>query len=157
MAPRRVLARGNGSVELDAAVARLPREVHPREVFAGRDLKIREGLVVLQHAVVLGLDVLDQPRLGQQRVDLAVGGQELDVGDLGDPVADPPVGRGRFLKVRAGPTAQILGLPDVDHPPLGVLHQVEAGGRGKLLHLLGRRESRRWSVRHASLEGFQPC
>ena len=38
-----------------------------------------------------GLDVLDQPGFHQQGVDLAVGGQEVDVGDLADPVADPAV------------------------------------------------------------------
>ncbi len=66
---------------------------------------------------MLGLDVLDQACLGQQGVDLAVGWQELDVGDFGDPVADAAVGRGRFLEIGAGPTAQVLGLADIDHPP----------------------------------------
>ena len=128
------------AVELDAAVERLAGEVDAGEVLAGRDLQVGEGLVVLEVAVVLGLDVLDQPGFHQQGVDLAVGGEELDVGDLVDPVADAAVVGGPLVEVRTGPAPQVLGLADVDDPPLGVLHQVEARGRGELLDLLGRRD-----------------
>ena len=79
------------AVELDAAVERLAGEVDAGEVLAGGDLQVGKRLVVLEVAVVLGLDVLDQPGFHQQGVDLAVGRQELDVGDLADPVADPAV------------------------------------------------------------------
>ena len=140
MAPRRLLARGKGPVELDARVPGLAGEVDPGKVLAGGDLKIGEGLVVLEVVVVLGLDVLDQPGFHQQRIDLAVGHEVVDVGDLVDPVADPPVlGRG-LVEVRAGPGAQVLGLADVDHPRLGVLHEVEARRGGQGLDLLGRCE-----------------
>ena len=154
--PAQALGPRERAIELDAAVERLAGEVDAGKVLAGRDLQVGKRLVVLEVAVVLGLNVLDQPRLHEQGVDLAVGGQEVDVGDLADPVADPAVGRGRLVEVRAGPAAQVLRLADVDDPPLGVLHQVEARRGGKLLDLLGRRDGRRWRVRHASLAGFQP-
>ncbi len=89
--PAQALGPGERAVELDAAVERLAGEVHPGKVLAGGDLEVGERLVVLEVLVVLGLDVLDQPRLQQQGIDLAVGGQEVDVGHLADPVADPAV------------------------------------------------------------------
>ena len=156
MAPRSDLGPRKRAVQLHAAIERLAGEIHSREILSRGDLQVGERLVVLEHAVVLGLNVLDQPRLRQEGVDLAVGGQELDVGNVADPVANPAVAGGRLVKVRAGPAAQILGLTDVDHPSLGVLHQVKAGRGGKLLHFLGWRDGRRFSVRHASLVGSEP-
>src|SRR5262249_5217528 len=86
-----------GTIELHAAVERLPGEVHPREILASRDLKVREGLVVLEVLVVPGLDILDQAGLQEECVDLAIGSQEVDVGHFADPVADPPVLGRRLL------------------------------------------------------------
>ena len=155
--PAQALGPRERAVELDAAVERLAGEVDAGEVLAGGDLQVGEGLVVLEVAVVLGLDVLDQPGLHQQGVDLAVGGQELDVGHLVDPVADAAVAGGGLVEVRAGAAAQVLRLADVDHPPLGVLHQVEARRGGELLDFLGRSDRRRSedSDMPAS-RGFQP-
>src|SRR5262249_42482853 len=50
------------------------------------------------------------------------------------------VGSPRFLlrgrrEVRAGPTAQVLRLADVDYSAFGVLHQVHARALGKVLDL----------------------
>ena len=57
------------------------------KVIARGDLKIGERLVVFEVVVVFGLDVLDESGFEQKGVDLAVGGEEVDVGDLADPVA----------------------------------------------------------------------
>ena len=100
--PPQALGPRERAVELDAPVERLAGEVDPREVLAGRDLEVGERLVVLEVVVVLGLDVLDQPGFHQEGVDLAVGRQEVDVGHLADPVADPPVLGGRLVEVRPG-------------------------------------------------------
>ena len=116
--PAQALGPRERAVQLDAPVERLTGEVDAGKVFARRDLQVGKRLVVLEVAVVLGLNVLDQARFHQECVDLAVGGQELDVGDLADPVADPAVAAGGLVKVRAGAAAQVLGLADVDHPPL---------------------------------------
>ena len=56
---------GERAVELDPRIARLAREVDPREILAGGDLKVGKGLVILEVVVVLGLDVLDQPGFHQ--------------------------------------------------------------------------------------------
>ena len=142
------------AVELDAAVERLAGEVDAGEVLAGGDLQVGEGLVVLEVAVVLRLDVLDEPGFDQQGVDLAVGREEVDVGDLVDPVADAAISGCPLVEIRAGPAAQVLRLADVDHPSLGVLHQVEARGRRELLDLLGRRDGCGRRFGHAD---FRPC
>ena len=145
--PAEALGAGERAVELHAAVERLAGEVDAGEVLAGRDLEVRERLVVLEVLVVLRLDVLDQPGFHQEGVDLAVGGEEVDVDDLADPVADPAVVGGRLLEVRARPGAEVLRLADVDHPPLGVLHQVEAGrGRERADLLAGAERGRRDGV-----------
>ncbi len=119
-------------------VERSTGEVDAREVLAGRDLQVGERLAVLFAAVVLGLDVLDEPALHQEGVNFIVGGKELDVGNLIDPLADAPIVGGCLVEIRAGTAPQVLGLADVDDASLGVLHEVEARRRGKLLDLLGR-------------------
>ena len=53
MAPRSVLARGNGPYSFTPRSQRLAGEVHAREILTRRDLKIRKCLVVLENAVVL--------------------------------------------------------------------------------------------------------
>ena len=63
---------------------------------------------------------------------------------------------GRLLEVRAGPAAQVLRLADVDDPPLGVLHQVDAGRGRELADLLARIEGLRWCVGHGCLAGSFP-
>ena len=72
---------GERAVELDAAPPRRPRELDAREFFAYSDLQIGKCLVVLQLDVETRLHVLDEPRFEKQGVHLAVGGQEIDVGD----------------------------------------------------------------------------
>ncbi len=131
-------ADGERTVQLDASILRLARQLDAREILAGGDHQVRKRLVVLQVVVVLRLDVLDQPGLHQQGVDFALAFQVVDVADLGNPVRRPQLLRGRLGEVAAGPRAEVLGLADVDHPAGGVLHQVDAGRLRKLAHLGGR-------------------
>src|SRR5262249_31003627 len=101
------LGPGERAIQLNVAVERLAGEVDAGEALAGGDLEVGERLVVLQLGVVPRLDVLDEPGFHEQRVDLAFGLEEVDVGDLADPVPDPRVvGRG-LLEVRPGPAAQV--------------------------------------------------
>ena len=72
---------GERPIEPDAAAARLARELDAREVLADADLQIGKCLVVLQPDVEARLNVLDEPCFHQQRIDLAVGGQEINIGD----------------------------------------------------------------------------
>jgi len=114
----------------------LAREVDAGEIVADRDLQVREGLVVLQLDVEPRLHVLDEPRFGQDRVHLALGLEEVDVGYQRHQVPRPDVRRGGFAEVVRHPLSQAFGLPHVQHAALLVLHQVDAGHVGELAHLL---------------------
>ncbi len=127
--PPKALGSREWAVELDPSVEWLPGEVDPGEVVAGGDLEDKERLIVLEILIMLGLDVLDEAGFEEQGVDFAVGGEEVDVCDLADPVADSLIVGGRLVELRAGAARRFLAFHDVDHlPPLGVLHQVDAGG-----------------------------
>ena len=130
--PSEALGAGEGAVELDASVERLAGEVHSWKIFARGDLEVGERLVVLEALIVLRLDVLDESGFHQEGVHLAVGGEKIDVHHLADPVGDSPVPLGSFLKIGARAGAQVFRLADVDDPPLGVLHQVQARRRREL-------------------------
>src|SRR5262249_47463447 len=67
------LGAREGTVELDAAPPRRPRELHARVILAHADLQVREALVVFQVDVEARLDVLDQPGLHQEGVDFGLG------------------------------------------------------------------------------------
>ena len=67
----------------------LAREVDAREVLVEADPDVGVGLVVAQPDVEDGPVALDELLLGEQRLGLGLGGDELDVGDLGDHVRGP--------------------------------------------------------------------
>ena len=73
------------------------------------------------------LDVFDQPRFGQQRVDFAVAQHEVDISDFADPVGGTLVLGRRFEEITAGAAAKVFGFADVNHASDFVLHQVDAG------------------------------
>ena len=105
---------GERAVELDALSPRRPRELDARKFFSYADLQIGKGLVVLQLDVETRLHVLDEPRFEEQGVHLAVGRQEIDVGDELDEVGGARVlGRG-LGEIVPGAVAQVLGLADVE-------------------------------------------
>ena len=160
------LGAGEGAIELHAAAARRARELDARKLLANADLQVRERLAVLEIDVEARLNVLDEAGFHQESVDLGVGGQKVDVGDLLDHVGRTLVLLGRPGEVMPGAVTQVLGLADVDDPALGILHQVDAGRRRELLHLVGgandldgkrdRGDRNRWRgfgafVRHANL------
>ena len=91
MAAPQALGAGERAVELDALAPRRARELDAREVLADADLQVGERLVVLQVDVEARLDVLDQPGLQQQGIDLGVGRDEVDVGDELDQVGGAAV------------------------------------------------------------------
>jgi hypothetical protein len=59
--PSETLGSWKRSVELDPSVEWFSREVDSGKIIAGRDLKVRERLVVLQVLIVLGLNIFDEP------------------------------------------------------------------------------------------------
>ena len=107
----------------------------------GGDLEVGKGLVVLEIGIEPRLDILDQPALHEERVDLALRLEVVDVADLADELRRPPVFGSSPEKIapRSGP--QVLRLADVDHPPRPILHEVDAGGGGERPHLRDRRQT----------------
>ena len=81
MAARSDSALRERAVEPDAPAPRRARELHARIVLTHADLQIRKRLVVLELDVETGLNVLDEPGLHEQGVDLGLGLDEIDVGD----------------------------------------------------------------------------
>ena len=100
-------------------------------------------LVVAQPDVVGRPVALDQVVLEGERLHLAVGDHEVEVGDLLDHSGLVELGRPRGLEVGADAVAQHAGLADVDDLALGVLEQVDAGPGRQLLELLGERHGLR--------------
>jgi hypothetical protein len=116
--------------EVDAVPAvALAGEVDPREVLVERDSDVWVRLVVTQPDVEDGPVPLDELLLCQQRLRLGLGGDELDVGDLGDHVRG--AAGARLREVPGHPLAQRARLADVEHLPARVPKYVDAGPVGE--------------------------
>src|SRR5207245_562042 len=135
------------TVKPHAALPGRARELDAWKRLADADLQIRKRLIVLQLDVETRLNVLDQARLEQQGVDLAVSGEEVDVGYQLDQVAGPRILGGRLGEIVASPVAQVLGLADIQNAALGILHEIDPGLGRKLPGLFHQRQSVRISAR----------
>src|SRR5690606_25539442 len=103
----------------------LAREVHAWEVLVEADADVGVGLVVAEADVEARPVALDEVLLGEQRLRLRLGRDELDVVDQGDHLGRAAV-PARVAEVGGDPLADRLRLADVDDPPLGVAEQVDA-------------------------------
>ena len=121
-------ARERPEVDALGAVA-LPREVHARKLLVERDADVGVGLVVPQPDVERRPVLLDEALLGEQRLGLVRGRDEVDRLDAGQHLVRP-AGRAA-AEVRPDPLPDRLGLADVERAPVSVLEQVDAGGVGQ--------------------------
>ena len=110
----------------------LTGEVDARELLVEADPDVGVGLVVAQLHVEHRAVTLDELLLGDQRLGLGVGDEEVDRLDL---VREAPQG-GAAGEMRGDPFADRLRLADVDHPLVAVHEDVDARGVGQLLPLL---------------------
>ena len=106
----------------------LAGEVDAREGLVERDRDVGVRLVVAQADVEDGPVALDEVLLGQQRLGLGLGGDEVDLVDRGDHVRRAAA-RGRLAEVRGHALADRARLAHVEHLALGVLEQVDARAR----------------------------
>ena len=102
---------GERAVQLRAPLVRLAGELDPRKILANENLQIGKRLVVLQVLVELRLHVLDQPGFDQQGVDLALGLDVVDVGNLRDQFGRAPLVGRRLQKIAAARARRFLALP----------------------------------------------
>jgi hypothetical protein len=114
----------------------LAREVHPRERLVERDRDVGVRLVVAQTDVVWRPVLLDEPLLGEQRLGLVRGRDELDPLDSREQL----VGHARATpaEVRGDALADRVRLADVQRAAARVLEQVHPGRVGQATPLLDR-------------------
>ena len=94
------------------------------------------ALVVLQEDVVMGLVLLDEAALEEQRLVLRAGDDEVVIVHMRDHPCHLRQMVGAEPEVARDAVVQVLGLADVDDAPLRVLHQVDARGGRELRRLL---------------------
>ena len=124
-----ILRRDERAVKPRAAVFRPAGYGHSREILIHGNLEVRERLAVSETLVEPRLNVLYQPVLAKQRLDLAFAFQPVDLSHQGGhhplylrPARPDKVGRGLEVTRHARP--QILGLADVQHHAGVILEQV---------------------------------
>ena len=98
----------------------------PRRGMVGADQDVGETLVVAQHDVVPGFQLLDEIGLEQQRLGFCFGGDEHHRARVGD---HPRDASRLALRRRIGGDAlpDRSGLPDIEHLALGADHAIDAG------------------------------
>ena len=124
--PVHAAGRGEGAEVAPRLLARAAVLADLREGVAGGDLDVGEALVVAQEHVVARLQLLDQVLLQEQRLGLALRGQEHHRAGGGDhsPYACVVAQR---LGVSGDALLQAARLADVEHLALGVEHPIDAG------------------------------
>jgi len=93
-------------------------------------------LVVSEDDVVAGPVLAHQVRLEHEGLELVVGHDVLEVGDLAHQRVGLGVARPGLLEVGADAAPQGAGLADVDHLRLGVAIQVDTGSIGQPAELV---------------------
>ena len=110
-----------------AVVGHLARDVHLRKFLGNVDFDERVALVVFEARIVLGLPLLDEVALQDQRLLLGLRDYELEVLHPAHHVADLGHEVGGAPEVRADAVAQASRLADVQHAAVAVVEQVHAG------------------------------
>ncbi len=119
----------------DAAPVALAREHDARVVVLHRDRDVRERLVVAEPDVERRPVALDEVLLQVERLDLAAGDDDLDVGDPLRQLPDLHAAVARALEVRTHARTQRLRLADVKNIAVGVPEEIDAGLRRQCFEL----------------------
>ena len=123
-------AREGAEVGAAGAVL-LAGEVDARVVLVEADRDVGVGLVVAEADVEARPVALDEALLGEQRLGLVGGDQDVEAVD---PRGEPRLAAG---EVRGDPFADRARLADVEQLAVAVVEEVDAGGVGQLAALLG--------------------
>ena len=125
--------RSEGSIiaALAVAAAAMLGQLRDRVVLGDEDIGKR--LVVAQHHVEAGLQLLDEVGFQQQGFGLGAGGHELHVHGQQDHRRDA-VGVARGARVVRDPVLQVPGLADIDDIALRIIHAIDAGLAGQPRH-----------------------
>ena len=151
---------GVGAEVLDALALAAPHDHGPGPLVVDGHRQERVALVVAQPDVEPGPVPLDQVVLEHERFDVVADLDPLDRLGRGHHLRRARVHVPRVLEVVRQPLAQALGLADVDHPAVGVLELVRAGGvrdraGGRTLdHTSGYRRQKSFLRLHISESGL---
>ncbi len=120
---------------LELSIAGRAGDEDARELVAHGDGDVGEALAIREAFVVLGLDVLDETVLSEERLPLTLAEQVLEAVDLVEHglLLGTQVRRGH--EVAGDAIAQGPGLADVEDDALRVLHEIDAGLSGQLMSL----------------------
>ena len=114
---------GVGSQVARAVAADVAGHRQARELLLHAHPHVREALVVLEQDVVVGPVLADERRFQQQRFDLGIGEDHVQVGGFGHQLPAEGVGQ-VFGQVAPHTLGEPPGLAHVPHAPTGVLEQV---------------------------------
>jgi hypothetical protein len=129
---------GKGAEIAGAVAEHSPCDLDLGEGVLPVDLEVGVALVVLEAHIVPGAVLLDQGALEDQRLQLGLGDDIVEVGDVSHHASGLGGVMDIVLKVRADARAQVDALADIDHVAGRVFHQVDAGSGGKLPDFLTR-------------------
>ena len=104
---------------------------HPRVVVIAGDHEVGITLVIPQVDVVTRPVALDQRGFKQQRLVFRMRDRDLDIRHLVEHGLGLGVAR-RAQEIAGHPLLQVLGLADIEHVALGVVHAVHAGRLSQL-------------------------
>src|SRR5699024_1493895 len=121
---------GEGAEVLDALATLPAGDIGPRNLLVHRDRKVGVGLVVAEHNVEPRFVFVDPRPLELEGFDLGVDDGPLHGVRGMDHRRGPRMQLGGIREVRVEPIAEVLRLPDVDHPPVGVPELVDPGRGG---------------------------
>src|SRR6202044_3363848 len=114
-----------------AVLSQSPRDVYARKTLAGQ-LDIRVSFVVAQENVVARLPLFDEIVFERERFFFIIDVDVIDSPRLADQRSGLDVGQPVVIEITADAAAQIFGFADVQHGSMGVLVEVNARQGGQL-------------------------
>ena len=106
--------------------ARTPHHREARIALPRVEPQVDVVLVIPQVDIEPRLVLLDEGVLKDESLFFGIGDQKVDVHYRGQPEADMKTRVAALREILPHPAAQVLGLADVDHLAIGVLHQINA-------------------------------
>ena len=106
--------------------ARAPHHRQARIALPRVEPQVNVVLVIPQVDIEPRLVFLDEGVLEDESLFFGVGDQKVDIHHRGQPEADMKTRVASLREVLPHPASQVLGLADVDHLAIGVLHQINA-------------------------------
>ena len=99
------------------------------------DFDIGVATIIFEQDVIARAMLLDEIHFEQQRFELAIGDDDVKIGDFGHHTA-VFVGELADIEIRTHAVTQGFGFADVQHAPLEILPDIDAGQKGHAFEAL---------------------